>query len=448
LPNGDIEVKCFDESVTARSVLDKVMAVHPEFAGDLDLEIDGTRLAGDDLVRSDRVCVMQEGSRTYRFQFEGSRDHFVRRVSVSMSIRAVIKEIRDDDPHDMILSLDDPLPMEEIFIHVVPRDRVTMIQRLPLSYDISNGDRRFTIELNDDATVDTLKVVIQSLINVALDRISLRVGDEEVSGNPLLIDRYSKMRRISVNVLDPNYEFVEESGESHFFRFSEDVSIRLVFEFLTKQFHCHVGLSDSCSKLSRRSNERFFGRGVYYYRLRLRGFKFQFLLSGHSRITKVRLPKPTIMSLRLLLRRSPKDPCTLMIVSEEKELFEQRLSPDEIVIRCSNRVLRDSEAFPARICESDRVVGVELVSRDVTFVLEGQEKRLRLGLDKRIDKVENAISGEFGFPIKLDTFHSSDLTVRECFRDNSRISVQKCIPAIPIFSGLVKTLVIWKKLDR
>jgi hypothetical protein len=131
------------------------------------------------------------------------------------------------------------------------------------------------------------------------------------------------------------------------------------------------------------------------------------------------------MSLRLLLRRSPKNPCKLMIVSEEKELFEQRLCPDEIVIRSSNQVLRDSDAFPARICESDRVVVVELVSRDVIFVLEGEEKRLRLSLDERIDKVENAVSDEFGFPIKLDAFHSSELTVRECFRDNSRISVRK-----------------------
>jgi hypothetical protein len=329
-------------------------------------------------------------------------------------------------------------PMDEIFVDVVPRDKVTVIRRLPLSYEISNGDQRFTIELNDGATVDTLKVAIESIIDVALDRISLCVGDEEITGNGMLIDRYSKLQRILLNVQDPNYEFVEESGQSHFFQFSEDVTIQFIFEFLTETFHCHVGLSDSRGKLSRRLNESFFGRGVYRYCLRLRGFKFQFLLSGHSRITKVRLQEPTIMGLRLLLRRSPNNPCKLMIVRDENELVDQRLVGDEIVIRIGNQVFRDSEAFPAKICESDRVIVVELVSRDVTFVLEGQEKRLKLSLDERMDKVENGVSEEFGFRIKLKAFHSSDLTVRECFRDNSPISVNKIVTAIPIFSELVK----------
>jgi hypothetical protein len=245
LPNGGIDVKCFDESVTAKSVLDNVLAGHPEFAGDLRLEVDGARLTGDDLVRPDGVCVIQEGYRTCKFQFDGSHGDIVRRVSVLTSVRAVIKEIRDDDPHEMILCVDGPLPMDEIFVDVVPRDKVTMIRRLPLSYEISNGDQRFTIELNDDATVDTLKVAIESIIHVALDRISLCVGDEEITGNGILIDRYSKLQRILLNVLDPNYESVEESGKSHFFLFSEDVTIQFIFEFLTEKFHYHVGLSDS-----------------------------------------------------------------------------------------------------------------------------------------------------------------------------------------------------------
>jgi hypothetical protein len=77
-----------------------------------------------------------------------------------MLVRAVIKEIRDDDPYDLILRVDGPLPMDKIFVDVVPRDRVTVIRRLPLSYEISNGDQQFTIELNDDATIDTLKVAM------------------------------------------------------------------------------------------------------------------------------------------------------------------------------------------------------------------------------------------------------------------------------------------------